>query len=664
MHGHRVPPGFVSLTSFSLEKAENGEDSMLHEKEAQKSSGQIDSTPGTVNVDLLKVSARRNRSWIVEDHTEHLEKGYDTGDDVESLSSRAFLPKGVIRGCPSCANCQKVVARWRAEESCMPLLEEAPVFHPTEEEFEDTLNYVASILPRVEHYGVCRIVPPTSWEPPSLIEEKATWETSKFVTQIQQIDELGDLFLRKRFHRAHLEMRNKRRISSSSVQELCDDYRNEPDGVDCLSDIFEFESGPEFTLQTFNNYADDFKSQYFSKRDVAIDSSAYTEPSIQSIEGEYWRIIEKPTDKLEVLRGAGVNIDASVHRNELPVKLSRLNMPKNPLYVKSGWNLTNTSMLQGSLLRYDSCSTSSISYPQVTVGMCFSSNFWRIEEHHLYSLCYMHLGAPKMWYVIPQQYCFKFEEIVKKRYPELSEHPWLLLNIATQISPSTLISEGIPVYRCVQYPKEFVIVLPGSYHSEFDCGFNCSEMVNFAPFDWLPYGQLAVEQYSELRRKTSISYDKLLLRAVGEAIEALWKDSFMKEPSNNLQWKRVCGKDGILTKALKARVKSEGMRQNYLCNTFQTQVMEKDFDANTKRECVICYYDLHLSAVGCECSPGRYTCLRHAKLLCSCAWSSRFLLYRYEMSELKTMVEALEGKLSAVHRWGKEKLGLTLHSQT
>nr|GMD13944.1 putative lysine-specific demethylase JMJ16 isoform X2 [Ipomoea batatas] len=289
-------------------------------------------------------------------------------------------------------NFKKVVARWRAEESCLPLLEEAPVFHPTEEEFEDTLNYVASILPRVEHYGVCRIVPPTSWEPPSLIEEKATWETSKFVTQIQQIDELGDLFLRKRFHRAHLEMRSKRRISSSSVQELCDDYRNEPDGVDCLSDIFEFESGPEFTLKTFNNYADDFKSQYFSKRDAAIASSALTEPwepSIQSIEGEYWRIIEKPTDKLEVLRGAGANIDARVHRNEFPVKFSRLNTPKTPLYVKSGWNLNNTSMLQGSLLRYDSCSTSSILYPQVTVGMCFSSNFWvrrrNMELEHIFS---------------------------------------------------------------------------------------------------------------------------------------------------------------------------------------------------------------------------------------------------------------------------------------
>lgn len=162
------------------------------------------------------------------------------------------------------------------------------------------LNYVASILPRVEHYGICRIVPPTSWELPSLIEEKDTWETSKFVTQVQHIDELGDLFLKKRLHRAHLEMRSKRRISTSSVQELCDGYRNEPDGVDCQSDIFEFESGPEFTLQTFNNYADDFKSQYFSKRDVDIESSALKEPSIQSIEGEYWRIIVKPTEKLEV----------------------------------------------------------------------------------------------------------------------------------------------------------------------------------------------------------------------------------------------------------------------------------------------------------------------------------------------------------------------------
>ncbi|KAJ1260901.1 hypothetical protein BS78_10G267700 [Paspalum vaginatum] len=43
---------------------------------------------------------------------------------------------------------------------------EAPVFHPTEEEFADPLAYVARIRPLAEPYGICRIVPPSSWSPP------------------------------------------------------------------------------------------------------------------------------------------------------------------------------------------------------------------------------------------------------------------------------------------------------------------------------------------------------------------------------------------------------------------------------------------------------------------------------------------------------------------
>lgn len=90
--------------------------------------------------------------------------------------------------------------------------------------------------------------------------------------------------------------------------------------------------------------------------------------------------------------------------------------------------------------------------------------------------------------------------------------------------------------------------------------------------------------------------------------------------------------------------------------------MDGDFDSTCKRECSICFYDLHLSATGCPCSPDKFVCLKHAKQLCSCAWSARVFLFRYLMSELNLLVDALEGKLSAVYRWAKENLGLAVHS--
>jgi len=90
--------------------------------------------------------------------------------------------------------------------------------------------------------------------------------------------------------------------------------------------------------------------------------------------------------------------------------------------------------------------------------------------------------------------------------------------------------------------------------------------------------------------------------------------------------------------------------------------MDEDFDATCKRECCICLRDLHLSAVSCSCSDDKFVCLDHAKQLCSCAWSDRSLLYRYEISDLNILCQALDGKLSAVYRWAKNDLGLTLNS--
>ncbi|KAJ8938788.1 hypothetical protein NQ318_010316 [Aromia moschata] len=44
-------------------------------------------------------------------------------------------------------------------------LVEAPVFHPTDQEFQDPLEYIERIRHKAEQFGICRIVPPNSFKP-------------------------------------------------------------------------------------------------------------------------------------------------------------------------------------------------------------------------------------------------------------------------------------------------------------------------------------------------------------------------------------------------------------------------------------------------------------------------------------------------------------------
>lgn len=103
--------------------------------------------------------------------------------------------------------------------------------------------------------------------------------------------------------------------------------------------------------------------------------------------------------------------------------------------------------------------------------------------------------------------------------------------------------------------------------------------------------------------------------------------------------------------------------REFLSKSSTVLKMESSFDASSERECSVCLFDLHLSAAGCHhCSPDKYACLNHAKQMCSCSSSAKFFLFRYDIMELNVLIEALEGKLSAVYRWARLDMGLALSS--
>ncbi|KAL8714043.1 MAG: hypothetical protein Q9225_006655 [Loekoesia sp. 1 TL-2023] len=59
-------------------------------------------------------------------------------------------------------------------------LQDAPTFRPTEDEFRDPMEYIKKIAPEGRKYGICKIIPPSGWEPGFAIDtEKFHFRTRR-----------------------------------------------------------------------------------------------------------------------------------------------------------------------------------------------------------------------------------------------------------------------------------------------------------------------------------------------------------------------------------------------------------------------------------------------------------------------------------------------------
>ncbi|KAI8949897.1 hypothetical protein F4801DRAFT_551422 [Xylaria longipes] len=127
------------------------------------------------------------------------------------------------------------------------------------------------------------------------------------------------------------------------------------------------------------------------------------------------------------------------------------------------------------------------------LGMWKATFAWHLEDVDLYSINYLHFGAPKQWYSISQGDARRFEAAMKSIWPtDAKACGQFLRHKAFLISPNHLQQYfNIKVNKCVSYPGEFVVTYPYGYHSGYNLGYNCAEAVNFALDSWLPMGKIA-----------------------------------------------------------------------------------------------------------------------------------------------------------------------------
>lgn len=197
-----------------------------------------------------------------------------------------------------------------------------------------------------------------------------------------------------------------------------------------------------------------------------VEPTDYTVTGCASIERKFWKQIGMSTP--------------SWYGADLPGSLFA-----DPSYP---WNVANLPNMLNKLPR----KLPGVNSPYLYFGQWKSAFSWHVEDMDLYSINYIHFGAPKFWYAVPQAKAERFESIAKTFFPTDANHcDQFMRHKSCTLSPTMLRDHGIPVNKLVHNQHEFVITFPRGYHAGFNMGFNCAESVNFALPSWLDLGRKA-----------------------------------------------------------------------------------------------------------------------------------------------------------------------------
>ncbi|KAI0804872.1 hypothetical protein GGR55DRAFT_303912 [Xylaria sp. FL0064] len=204
----------------------------------------------------------------------------------------------------------------------------------------------------------------------------------------------------------------------------------------------------------------------FKDFDYQMDISDYTPERCEELERIYWKTLTyaPPLYGADVL---GTLFDDSTEQ----------------------WNLNKLP----NLLDVLGTKVPGVNTAYLYLGMWKATFAWHLEDVDLYSINYLHFGAPKQWYSISQGDARRFEAAMKSIWPtDAKACNQFLRHKAFLISPSHLQQYfNIKVNKCVSYPGEFVVTYPYGYHSGYNLGYNCAEAVNFALDSWVPMGKIA-----------------------------------------------------------------------------------------------------------------------------------------------------------------------------
>ncbi|SCV00408.1 LAME_0G09516g1_1 [Lachancea meyersii CBS 8951] len=416
-----------------------------------------------------------------------------------------------------------------------------PVFRPNYDEFRDFHEYMEKVNKYGRKSGIAKVVPPQEWlerlEKPmgadtlqkirirSPIQQHFNGSKGVFVVQnveksktyniIQWKDLSYDYRLPGGTSEPSVEAGEKYNDSSSGEQhEESDGVRKSPSPL--KSSKVKLKNHESFSREDYEKFATHYNHDNlgeFNDRN-----------RLQFLESYFWKTLAFTPPMY------GADTLGSLFQDDLDV-----------------WNVSKLP----SLLDHVRTKVPGVNDSYLYAGLWKASFAWHLEDQDLYSINYIHFGAPKQWYAIPQEKSDKFYKFMQEQFPEhAAKCDEFLRHKTFLVSPKMLEKNGIPCNKIVHYQNEFIITYPYGYHAGFNYGYNLAESVNFALEDWLDIGSKA---------KKCLCVDD----AVGIDVEKLkddWTSTKNKRRINDI--KEECAENDGSSKDIVKKLRTEGQSRD------------------------------------------------------------------------------------------------------
>ncbi|XP_030851905.1 lysine-specific demethylase 4C isoform X2 [Strongylocentrotus purpuratus] len=156
------------------------------------------------------------------------------------------------------------------------------------------------------------------------------------------------------------------------------------------------------------------------------------------------------------------------------------------------WNINRLNTVLDIIEEEQGVKIEGVNTAYLYFGMWKTTFAWHTEDLDLYSINYLHYGAPKSWYAIPPEHGKRLERLATGFFPgNFKICSNFLRHKMSIIAPHILKKYSIPFNKITQEQGEFMVTFPFGYHSGFNHGYNCAESTNFASLRWINYGKRA-----------------------------------------------------------------------------------------------------------------------------------------------------------------------------